>query len=291
MRSILATTLLALTAAAGVSAHGYLSSPPPFGYEKATYQIDDLKSPNNNGLCRGEKPGPVAQVTAGGSLKLGFTITAPHVGPCAVSLLDADLNLASEKQIDTRMDCAAPGKVRDWDVVIPTWASGTMNLRWTWQGCHVQPCEPYEQCVRLQVSGGSGTPTKNGTVAAQGVSTQQPAPTPQPETPAPQPVVPAPQPVVPAPQPVVPAPQPNTPAPSAPATKEPCDDNASTGGAPSKTFPVVSYGGQCAAGAFTCKGDAVGQCSQGRWVYFPCASGTTCTRVGAGAICGHKKAY
>ncbi|RKP08454.1 hypothetical protein THASP1DRAFT_29735 [Thamnocephalis sphaerospora] len=258
MRSVFIAGLLALTTAASVSAHGYLSSPACRGCNKATYQVDDLKSPNGRGICRGEPAGPITQVAAGATVNLGFTITAPHVGPCAVSLLNLDLS--GEQQLDTRMDCAAPGKVRDWAITIPASASGRRVLRWTWEGCHVQPCEKYEQCVDLDVSGGGGgapgpatqpddkeVPEKKvyAASASPAVPTSAPVPAPVPETPAPA-------------QPVPYA------APSAPS----------------------SSAGACQPGEFTCQGDRLGQCSYGSWVWTGCPPTTKCINKAPIFYCG-----
>lgn len=141
-----------------LQAHGYLSSPPPRGIEKQSYQIDDLKSPNKKGLCRGEKEGKVTNVHPGDPLTLGLTITAPHTGICTVSLLDLDLT--NEQKFDEKFDCAAPGKVAPWTVKLPAYASGRKVLRWYWEGCHVSPCEKYEQCIDLDFGGSGGSPAE-----------------------------------------------------------------------------------------------------------------------------------
>jgi len=137
------------------AAHGYLCTPPPRGIEHESSQIDLLKSPNTRGVCRGEtKPGKIQKVTPGGSLTLGFTITAPHTGPCEVYLLD--LNLKNSKKIASKYDCAAPGKVGPWTIKLPSGVSGRKVLRWYWEGRHIStPGEPYEQCIDLDFGGSS----------------------------------------------------------------------------------------------------------------------------------------
>jgi len=134
------------------AAHGYLSSPPPRGIEKETSDVDALKSPNTAGLCRGEPQGKITQATPGGQLTLGFTITAPHTGPCEVYILDE--NLQNPVKIADKYDCAAPGKAGPWTITLPTDLSGRKVLRWYWEGRHRTPGEPYEQCIDLDFGGG-----------------------------------------------------------------------------------------------------------------------------------------
>jgi hypothetical protein len=159
MKSII-SILISVTALlpAFTAAHGYLCTPPPRGIEKEAYQIDALKSPNfSRAPCRGEGPGKITKVDAGGSLTLDFKITAPHTGPCEVYLLDLDLDLSTQQKIAEKYDCAAVGKVAPWTVKIPAGVSGRKVLRWYWEGRHVgTPGEPYEQCVDLQIGGGGG---------------------------------------------------------------------------------------------------------------------------------------
>jgi predicted carbohydrate-binding protein with CBM5 and CBM33 domain len=149
---------LALQAAA----HGYLTSPPPRGIEKEGYQIDDLKSPNRKGMCRGEPQGKITSVTPGQMLTLGLKITAPHKGPCKVTVLDADLTNESEPFAE-KMDCAAPGGPGFWQIKLPSDVSGHKVLRWQWEGQHVYPGEPYEQCIDVNFGGDSYEPPSDDT--------------------------------------------------------------------------------------------------------------------------------
>jgi len=158
-------TLLLLTATLPtlLLAHGYLSSPPPRGIQKAATEVDALKPPNFGGrVCRGEPEGQITQVTPGGSLTLDFTITAPHIGPCTVYLLDPDLNEATQKEIASKNNCAAPGKVEPWTIDLPSGVSGRKVLRWYWEAQHVSPSEPYEQCVDLVFGPGSDSASNFG---------------------------------------------------------------------------------------------------------------------------------
>jgi predicted carbohydrate-binding protein with CBM5 and CBM33 domain len=143
--------MVALSAVSSVTAHGYLSSPPPRGIEKESTNVDALKAPNFSGnLCRGEPAGKVSNV--GHSVTLGFTITAPHIGMCEVYILDE--NLSNPRKIAEKLDCAASGKVGPWTVNIPGDVSGRKVLRWVWNAAHLgTTIEPYEQCVDINVSG------------------------------------------------------------------------------------------------------------------------------------------
>ncbi|KAI8057123.1 hypothetical protein BDF22DRAFT_740653 [Syncephalis plumigaleata] len=157
--SVCASALVALSAISGVSAHGYLSSPSPRGIQKVSYQIDDLKSPNTKGICRGESAGKVTNV--GHSVTLGFTITAPHIGMCEVYILDE--NLGNARKIASKDGCAAPGKVGPWTVNIPSDISGRKVLRWVWNAAHlVTTIEHYEQCADINISGGGGGGSGSG---------------------------------------------------------------------------------------------------------------------------------
>jgi predicted carbohydrate-binding protein with CBM5 and CBM33 domain len=146
---ILATLTLVSVYAVGVYSHGYMSKPFCRGCEKATYLVDDVKNPNTKGICRGEPAGQVTEIQ-GNSVTLGFTITAPHVGGCKVFLLDEDLG--NSIQIGERNNCAAPGMVGDWTVTLPRGTSGRKVIRWTWDACHISPCEKYEQCADINVT-------------------------------------------------------------------------------------------------------------------------------------------
>ena len=174
----LSFALLAVLLPALASAHGYLCKPPPRGIEKEATNIDALKSPNVSGkVCRGEGPGQITTVEPGASITLEFTITAPHIGPCEVYLLDLDLDLSKQVKIAEKYDCAAPGKVEPWTVTLPGNVQGRKVLRWYWEGRHIStPGEPYEQCIDLQIGRGGLTIVK---------SNRRPMPPPRPVRPPP----------------------------------------------------------------------------------------------------------
>ncbi|KAI9592128.1 hypothetical protein BDF19DRAFT_452398 [Syncephalis fuscata] len=136
-----AAAVIALSAISGASAHGYLNSPPPRGIQKASFLIDDLKSPNFKGVCRGEPAGTVTAV--GHTVTLGFQITAPHIGMCEVYILDE--NLGNARKIDSKDGCAAPGKAGPWTINIPSDITGRKVIRWMWHAAHqVTVIEEYE---------------------------------------------------------------------------------------------------------------------------------------------------
>jgi len=260
-----------------VVSHGYLSSPPPRGIEKQGYQIDDLKSPNHKGLCRGEPAGKVTKVTSGGQLTLGLTITAPHSGPCEVSLLSFP-DLTFEQKFASKYDCAAPGKAQPWTITLPK-ASGRKVLRWYWEGRHVSPGEPYEQCIDVDFGGGSG-----GSDSDSGSDDAAPAPAPAPapadknkakkqkkskpskknkpkhkrhhsdDSPQQEPSYDAPAP---------------TPAP-----------------APAPAPSYDSHGGSCEHGKYVCNGQGYKVCNWGNWIAMPCGTGTRCMPNGDSIVCG-----
>ncbi|KAI8050603.1 hypothetical protein BDF22DRAFT_695816 [Syncephalis plumigaleata] len=129
-----AAALVALYAIVGVSAHGHLSYPPCRGCDKYYTSRDSINSPLlTPSLCRGEPAGVVTKVEH--ALTLKIDASAPHKGPCS--------------------DCAAPGVDHTWAIDIPSEITGRKVLRWTWDGCHVQPCEKYEQCSDINIGGGS----------------------------------------------------------------------------------------------------------------------------------------
>jgi len=273
--------LLFFSIPALVAAHGYLSSPPPRGIEKTAYAIDDLKSPNHKGLCRGEPPGKVTKVTSGGQLTLGLTITAPHTGPCEVSLLSyPDLTL--EKKFASKYDCAAPGKAGPWTITLPQ-ASGRKVLRWYWEGRHVSPGEPYEQCIDVDFGGGSGGGGDSDDASGA-------APTPAVE-----------------PAPVTePAPAPadrHTPKKSKKSKKskkkskkqrhdsapEPAnyDDSAPAPNyAPAPASAPSHDSGSCEHGKYACSGSGYKICNWGQWIEMACGAGTRCMPSGDSIVCG-----
>lgn len=261
MRAFTLLSLLATVAACTLStvrAHGYLSSPPPRGIQKATYDVDDLKAPNTKGLCRGEPVGQITNVTPGQSLTLGFTITAPHIGPCNVTLLDA--NMQYVEFVAQKDGCAAPGKVGPWVITLPKNAHGRMILRWAWEAQHVTPYEHYEQCVDLNFGGSGG-----GNDDDSDNQPQYPGSAPQNSGYAPQYSGSAPQYSGSAPQNQ--APPPDFPPPSSNYASD----------APS--------GGACDAGSYMCNSDGgFSQCANGSWVVMGCAAGTACRPTSPTAI-------
>lgn len=136
-----------------VQSHGCLSSPVIRGAEKKNVNIDSIRNPNSAGLCRGEPKGKVTNVSPG-PLTLQFEISAPHIGPCEVYLLDA--NLGNSKKIASKMNCASPPG--PWTVDIPSDVSGHHVLRWTWDAQHISKSDPekYENCSDLNISGNGG---------------------------------------------------------------------------------------------------------------------------------------
>jgi predicted carbohydrate-binding protein with CBM5 and CBM33 domain len=259
--------LLVSALIAQVAAHGYLSSPPPRGIEKAGYQIDDLKSPNRKGLCRGEPEGQITKVKAGQELRLGFTITAPHIGPCRVTLLDADLTNESAP-FDEKMNCAAPGGPGFWEIKLPSDVSGHKVLRWYWEGQHIStPGEPYEQCIDLDFGGGSGdaAPTDKKTVkkeaaAPESDAEEKPQPTNKPTKPS------------------------NKKAKKPKKTKKPKKAKKSK-----KKTRRSSKG--CKHGAQKCQGSAeIATCNWGKWISTKCGAGTACQSTGKNTVtCGQDK--
>jgi hypothetical protein len=254
-----------------VAAHGYLSSPPPRGIQKAGYQIDDLKSPNNKGLCRGEPEGQITKVTPGQVLRLGLTITAPHVGPCRVTLLDTNLSNESKPFAD-KQNCAAPGGPGFWDIKLPSNVRGRKVLRWYWEGQHIStPGEPYEQCIDLDFGGGNGgdnyTPPQRPSKPKK--SKKKPAKAYKPK-----------------PKPV----------PSYDDQEEGDnsygDEAPSSYSAPSPSYnaptPSPSYnGGSCQHGAYRCVSRTkYAVCNWGAWIDMPCAAGTVCKPNGNSIVCG-----
>jgi len=258
-----------------VAAHGYLSSPPPRGIQKAGYQIDDLKSPNTKGLCRGEPEGQVTAVTPGQVLRLGFTITAPHVGPCRVTLLDTDLTNES-KPFASKQNCAAPGGPGFWEVTLPSDAQGRKVLRWYWEGQHIStPGEPYEQCIDLDFGGGGG----GGNYSPPPKKKKKSKPVRRfIAPPALRPVASAPRP---APHPAVRAPV---------YGQDDAADNGYGDEAPSNSNENYSggSGGGCQNGAYKCVGGPkYAVCNWGQWVDMACGTGTACKPSGNTIVCGY----
>lgn len=150
--------LVSLYAVASVSAHGHLSYPTCRGCNKYYTSRDSINSPLlTPNLCRGESAGVVT--TVGHALTLRIDASAPHKGPCSVYLLDE--NLGNPIHIADKQDCAAPGVDHTWAINIPSEITGRKVLRWIWEGCHVQPCEKYEQCSDINITGGNGGNTGN----------------------------------------------------------------------------------------------------------------------------------
>jgi len=266
-----------------IHAHGYLSSPPPRGIEKVTYAIDDLKSPNHKGLCRGEPASKnPTRVQPGQSLHLGLTITAPHVGPCRVTILDA--NLENERPVAEKMNCAAPGGPGFWDIKLPSGLSGHYVLRWYWEGRHVSPSEPYEQCIDLLFGsesdnqyvgrgGDNGDASGRDNAGDDQVNTStvdKPRKSRNSGTSA----------MIPSPPTQIPSAQSSAPS-NAPmsVTDSVLSNDVSSSNEPSPT-------GSCAAGSYKCSTSDNGfyQCANGSWVKMGCNAGTTCRKQGSNQI-------
>eukprot|EP00931_Biecheleriopsis_adriatica_P055733 TRINITY_DN3301_c0_g1_i1.p1 TRINITY_DN3301_c0_g1~~TRINITY_DN3301_c0_g1_i1.p1 ORF type:complete len:426 (-),score=43.06 TRINITY_DN3301_c0_g1_i1:366-1643(-) len=108
-------------------------------------------------VCRESAPNPnvpVTRVTAGGSLNLGWSFTAFHVGDCAVYIsYDVDKPRSQQKyvKIANLFDCKSyPSRSIRIPASLP---SGRAILRWDWAALHVWPkVEFYVQCVDIQIS-------------------------------------------------------------------------------------------------------------------------------------------
>jgi len=284
-RTTFALSAVILALPALVSAHGYLSTPPPRGADKESTDVDSLKAPDTLGMCRGEPQGQLTSAVAGGPLTLGFTITAPHVGPCAVYLMNPDFS--GMQQIDSKMDCAAPGKVGPWTVQLPASAQGHMVLRWTWEGQHVTPSEHYEQCVDLMFGGGSGGASYSG---GPPMPPAGPVPVPVDDSAAPAAAygsgAPIPIPAAgygPAEGPMLSAPAQSLGAPSAPVPVP--SDYAS---APAQAMYGQSgapAGGPCTPGQYICQGPGFAVCSNGSWIQQGCGTSTVCQSTGGSIAC------
>jgi hypothetical protein len=262
-----------------IAAHGYLSSPPPRGIQKVTTAIDDLKSPNHKGLCRGEPPGQVTSATAGGQLTLGLTITAPHTGPCQVSLLSYP-DLKFEQNIASKYDCAAPGKVAPWTITLPSGVSGRKVLRWYWEGHHVSPPEPYEQCIDLNFGGGGGggggSPAPSSTRPSSGSQPMKKRKKKKKKKKK-------------MPQHYEPPQTYNEPT-TGDAPPAPSYAPAPSYTPPPSYAPAPSYGGGggggCTHGQYVCAGQGFKVCNWGTWIPMPCGPGTRCMPMGDSIVCG-----
>jgi len=271
-----------------IAAHGYLSSPPPRGIQKVSYAIDDIKSPNHKGLCRGEPEGQITPVTPGGQVTLGLTITAPHTGPCEVSILSYP-DLKFEQKIASKYDCAAPGKAVPWTIQLPSGVSGHKVLRWYWEGRHVTPGEPYEQCIDVNFGGsGSSAPAPGNAPVSDDQDEAPSAPAPKYDQPASKPAKksrkkhgkkkhgkkhgkkPA--------NTYTPPPTPTYTPPASGGGNN--DDNThyddNDGGS----------GGGCTHGQYRCHGTGYKVCNWGSWIPMSCGAGTRCTQTGDSIACG-----
>jgi len=111
-------------------------------------------------VCREASPNsnvPVTQVTAGGSLLLGWTFTAFHVGDCAVYITyDVELPRSQQKfvKLANLPDCKS---YASRSIQIPAaLPAGRAILRWDWAALHIWPTvEFYVQCVDIQISSSS----------------------------------------------------------------------------------------------------------------------------------------
>jgi len=199
-----------------------------------------------------------------------------------VTILDA--NLKNEKPVAEKFDCAAPGKANPWTIRLPSGLSGHYVLRWYWEGRHVSPGEPYEQCIDLNFGGGSGGGGDDKYNGDQGnndddenVNSNR-----RDSTPAP-------------PKYEAPAPTPSTPDYNQGNNngkhngkhrghqgKTPLQDNYNSGDSNSG-----SSGGSCTAGAYKCSTSDNGfyQCANGSWVKMQCPPSTVCKSVGAQITC------
>jgi hypothetical protein len=277
--SMCATAFMALSTISSVSAHGYLSSPPPRGIQKVSYAVDDLKAPDTKGICRGEPPGKVTNV--GHTVTLGFTITAPHIGMCEVYILDE--NLSNARKIASKDGCAAPGKVGPWTVTIPSDITGRKVLRWVWNAAQlVTSIEHYEQCADINISDGGSTPVPS--YKSRLAKPSKPSKSGKPSKPA---------------KLETPAPKANPKSStsnednyggyeSASETKK-FDNSAAAGrdcvATPAKTEPASGTDG-CQEGEFRCNGNKVGQCANKSFNWVTCANGTKCQKTAYAIYCG-----
>jgi len=221
-------------------------------------------------------------VQPGQTLRLGLTITAPHIGPCRVTLLDANLSNES-KPFAEKYNCAAPGGPGFWDIKLPTNARGRKVLRWYWEGQHIgTPGEPYEQCIDLNFGGGGGGGDGGDNYVGGSdseVEEEEPRYTPPPKEKQRKQRKPK--------KSKKPKKQHSKPRPSYD------DDQSNDYGAdmpPNNNYDGEEShsGGKCEHGAYKCKSDGMyAVCNWGLWVNMSCGAGTVCKPSGNSIVCGY----
>lgn len=159
---------LALSSLVAVRGHGRLTKPVPRHGGNNPGNIENAPASGNGRdtsfICRHAEQNlavPLTSVTAGDPLALQWTLSAAHVGDCAVYITyDIDRSLTQQRyfKIANIPDCKS---LRDTDVTItipdflPT---GQAIMRWDWYALHVRPqIEFYAQCVDIQVTGTSNS--------------------------------------------------------------------------------------------------------------------------------------
>ncbi|KAI9592122.1 hypothetical protein BDF19DRAFT_498760 [Syncephalis fuscata] len=260
-----AAAVIALSAISGTSAHGYMTKPLPRGIQKASFLVDDLKSPNFKGVCRGEPAGTVT--TVGRRVKLEFEITAEHIGKCEVYILNPDFS--NPRLIASKDGCAKTKPAAPWTINIPSDITGRKIIRWMWHASHrVTEIEEYEQCADVIINPGKKRVRRDNEdkivedIDVEEIDVEEASAPDAPVTPA-TPATPV--------APVVPA-TPATPVASV------------TSAAP--VASISSASGSCTPGQFKCDGSKFGQCNHGSFVWMACGPGTACKSNGSSVYCG-----
>ncbi|TMW57578.1 hypothetical protein Poli38472_003503 [Pythium oligandrum] len=221
--ALLAAVALALPAA--VNAHGAMSSPAPTfldPYNKNAPSVTMAGTPGYTGLdydlkaeveklgskCGKTDPSaaPVAIPSDG---VITFSISAVHIGPCAVYL--------GNEKVGESKNCWTDFPDKKIKVDISKCGSGC-QLRWVWMATHTSPWEFYDNCVNLGSGGGSTAPTATSSAPSPASSTPaatSKAPLPSSKSPGPSTKTPRPSTTHPRPSTTTPS---STPAPSTTST-------------------------------------------------------------------------
>ena len=156
-----------------VNSHGLLYTPIPRGYDLVTTNIDSLRNPNTDGLCRGlTQKDSVSELilVEGESFEIELSIgkSAGHIGYCNVELYDYSDNLmftlasdvdgcgvlANPESCESPDDDLLDSCLKVMSIDVPNLSGFTEGyLRWYWKALHILPTvEEFENCADVKVT-------------------------------------------------------------------------------------------------------------------------------------------
>jgi hypothetical protein len=219
-------------------------------YASLNFNIDSLRNPNFNGICRGAtKESPLQLISSGDyCVNIAISTKAKHIGPCSLEYFDISGNVITLNSYTecikalSLVTCNKPGYdmcTYKLDINLNKIQNIDGYIRWFWQARHITPFENFENCIDI---------SQLKSVDSQEKVTEKPDDSQE---------------------------------------NDKIDYNDSQEKDTEKTVKK-SIIKSCNHGSMECKGDGYNTCVWGEWIYRDCSIGTICNTIKNSIICNRK---